>query len=122
MSEPKSGDRLKVQELREVGKALGKELSKGTKMLSKRIADLEVSQTKRQNIPGLPAGHRDKLVQLKLEPTSCVGDEEKLVDFRRLIGRNMRARLGEQGDRIHKVLDKAVQDYEEKYKASIEAQ
>ena len=54
--------------------------------------------------------------QLKLDSAASVSNEEKIVDFRRLIARNLAARLGEQGERISAALDQAIDDYTKRYK------
>ena len=84
--------------------------------MSRRLADIETSNSKRQTIPQLANGHRDKMSQLKLDSAASVANEEKITDFRRLISRNLAARLGEQGERISAALDRAIDDYTSRYK------
>ena len=110
----------KYRELKAIGREIGKELSKGSKEMSRRLADIETSNSKRQTIPQLANGHRDKLSQLKLDSSACVSNEEKIVDFRRLIARNLAARLGEQGERISSALDQAIDDYTKRYKSTFD--
>ena len=88
--------------------------------MSRRLADIETSNSKRQTIPQLANGHRDKLSQLKLDSAASVQNEEKIVDFRRMITRNLAARLGEQGERISAALDRAIDDYTSKYKSTFD--
>ena len=124
VSEPKIGakkdghdkEKDKYRELRALGREIGRELNKGSKEMSRRLADIETSNSKRQTIPQLANGHRDKLSQLKLDSAASVSNEEKIVDFRRLIARNLAARLGEQGERISAALDQAIDDYTKRYK------
>ena len=61
----------KYRELKAIGREIGKELSKGSKEMSRRLADIETSNSKRQTIPQLANGHRDKLSQLKLDSSAC---------------------------------------------------
>ena len=45
----------KYRELKALGREIGKEINKGSKEMSRRLADIETSNSKRQTIPQLTA-------------------------------------------------------------------